>query len=84
MAGRVPTVPGRVGLPLLAHRHPLVSIFCPMSSFSIKSDVVFFPDFISYKNSQERDFAKNSIRNSSFIQVRKDLGANCEAKCLEK
>ena len=75
---------GRVGPPLLALRHPLVSIFCPMSLFSIKSGVVFFPDFISCKNSQRRDFAKNSVRISSFIQIWKDPGANYEAKCLEK
>ena len=55
-----------------------------MSFFSIKNDVVFFPEFIYCKNSQGRDFAKNSVRNSSFIQVWKDLGANCEAKCLKK
>ena len=78
------TVPGRVGPPHLALRHPLVSIFCAMIFFSINIDVVFFPDFISCKNSQGRDFAKNSIRNSSFIRIWKDLGANCEAKCLEK
>ena len=78
------TVPGCVGPPLLALRHPLVSIFCPKCFFSMKNDVVFFPDFISCKNSQGRDFAKNSIRNSSFIQIWKDPGANYDAKCLEK
>ena len=82
--GHAATVPGRVGPPLLALRHPLVSIFCPKCFFSIKNDVVFFLDFISCKNSQGRDFAKNSVRISSFIQIWKDLGANYEAKCLEK
>ena len=78
------TVPGRVGPPLLALRHPLVSIFCPTCFFSIKSDVVFFHDFIFCKNSQGRDFAKNSVRNSSFIQMGKDPRAIYVAKCLEK
>ena len=75
---------GRVGPPLLALERFLVSIFCPLSSFSRNIDVVFFPDFISYKNSQKRDFAKNSVRFSSFIQIWEDSGANYEAKCLEK
>ena len=82
--GHAATVPGHVGLSLLALRHPLMPIFCPTSFFSINIDVVFFPDFISCKNRQERDFAKNSVRISSFMQVWKDLGANCGAKCLEK
>ena len=63
---------------------PSCPSFCPSCFFSRKSDVVFFPDFISCKNSQRRDFAKNSVRISSFIQIWKDPGANYEAKCLEK
>ena len=51
---------------------------------SINIDVVFFPEFISCKNSQGRDFAKNSVKINSFIQIWKDLGANYEAKFLEK
>jgi hypothetical protein len=50
----------------------------------MKSCVVFFPDFISCKNFQKRDFAKNSVRFCSFIQVWDDSGANYEAKYLEK
>ena len=57
---------------------------CPSSSrcpsFSIKTDVVFFPDLISCKNRQKQDFAKNSIRFSSFNQVWGDSGTNNEAK----
>ena len=75
---------GSVGPPLLALERFLVSIFCPLSSFSIKIDVVIFPDFISCRNSQKRDFAKNSVRFSSSIQIWEDSGANYEAKCLEK
>ena len=63
---------------------PSCPFFCPTCFFSRKSDVVFFPDFISCKNSQMRDFAKNNVRISSFIQIWKDPGANYEAKCLEK
>ena len=74
----------RVGPTLVALEPFLVSIFCSMFSFSIKNDVVFFSDFISCKNSQKRDFAKNSVRFSSFIQIWEDSGANHEAKCLEK
>ena len=59
---------GRVGPIILALECFLVSIFCPMSSFSIKTDVVFFPDLISCKINQKRDFDKNSVRFSSFIQ----------------
>jgi hypothetical protein len=55
-----------------------------MPFFSIKTDVVFFSDLISCKNNQKRDFAKNSVRFSSFIQIWEDSGANYEAKCLEK
>ena len=69
LGGHAARYMGRVGPPLLAFRHPLVSIFCPSCFFSIKSDVVFFPDFISCKNSQRRDFAKNNVRISSFIQI---------------
>ena len=76
--------PGRVGPPLLGLRRFLVSILCSLSSFSIKNDVVFFSDLISCKNKQKRDFAKNSVRFSSFIQIWEDSGANYEAKCLEK
>ena len=75
---------GRMGPPLLALVHPLVSILCMLSSFSIKNHVVFFPDFISCENSQKEDFAKNSVRFSSFIQIWEDSGANYETKCLEK
>ena len=60
---------GRVGPTLLALVHPLVSILCTLSSFSIKNDVVFFSDFISYENRQREDFAKNNVRFSSFIQI---------------
>ena len=41
-------------------------------------------DLISCKNNQKRDFAKNSVRFSSFIQIWENSGANYEAKCLEK
>ena len=71
---------GRVGPTLSALRNFLVSIFCTMSFFSIKIDVVFFSDLISGKNNQKRDFAKNSVRFSSFIQIWEDSGANYEAK----
>ena len=71
---------GHVGPIILALEHFLVSMFCPTSSFSIKNDVVFFPDLIFCKNKQKRDFAKNSVRFSSFIQIWEDFGANCEAK----
>ena len=57
---------GRMGPTLLGLRRFLVSIFRSMSFFSIKNDVVFFPDLISCKNNQKRDFAKNSVRFSSF------------------
>ena len=75
---------GRVGPTHLALECFLVSIFCPMCSFSINIDVVFFPDLISCKNNQKGDFAKNSVRFSRFIQIWEDSGANYEAKCLEK
>src|SRR5664279_6306727 len=75
---------GRVGPPLFLLGHFLVSIFCMKSFFSIKIDVVFFPDLISCKNNQKRDLAKNSVRFSSFIQIWEDSGANYEAKLLEK
>ena len=71
---------GRVGPTLSALGHFLVSIFCTMSLFSIKIDVVFFSDLISCKNNQKQDFAKNSVRFSSFIQIWEDSGANYEAK----
>jgi hypothetical protein len=45
---------------------------------------IYFPDFISYKNSKKRDFAKNSVRFCSFIQVWDDSEAKYEAKLLEK
>ena len=82
-----PTRPGTGaawGHPFWPSDTPSCPSFCAMCFFSIKSDVVFFPDFISCKNSQWRDFAKNSVRISSFIQIWEDLGANYEAKCLEK
>ena len=75
---------GRVGPTLLALERFLVSIFCMMSFFSIKTDVVFFSDLISCKNNQKGDFAKNNVRFSSFIQIWEDSGANHGAKCLEK
>ena len=75
---------GRVGPPLLGLRRFLMSILRTLSSFSIKNDVVFFLDLISCKNNQKGDFAKNSVRFSSFIQIWEDSGANYEAKCLEK
>ena len=75
---------GRVGPTLLGLGHFLVSIFRSMSFFSIKNDVVCFLDLISYKNNQKRDFAKNNVRFSSFIQIWEDSGANYEAKWLEK
>jgi hypothetical protein len=50
----------------------------------VKIDVVFFPDLISCKNSQKQDFAKNSVRFCSFIQIWDDFGGNYEAKYLEK
>ena len=74
----------RVGPTLLGLVRLLKSVFCTMSFFSIKNDVVFFPDLISCKNNQKGDFAKNSVRFSSFIQIWEDSGANYEAKCLEK
>ena len=58
--------------------------FGPACSFSRKNGVVFFPDLISCRNRQKRDFAKNSVRFSSFIQVWDDSGVNYEANCLEK
>ena len=67
---------GRVGPIILALERFLVSIFCPMSSFSIKTDVVFFSNLISCKNNQKRDFAKDSVRFSSIIQIWEDSGAN--------
>ena len=70
---------GRMGPIILALERFLVSIFCPMSSFSIKTDVVFFPDLISCKNNQKRDFAKNSARFNSYIQIWEDSGTNYEA-----
>ena len=75
---------GRVGPTHLALERFLVSIFCPLSFFSIKIDVVIFPDLFSCRNSQKRDFARNSVRFSSFIQIWEDSGANHKAKCLEK
>ena len=75
---------GRVGPTLLGLVRLLESVFCTMSFFSIKNDVVFFPDLFFCKNNQKRDFAKNSVRFSSFIQIWEDSGANYEAKCLEK
>ena len=74
----------RVGPTLLGLVRLLESVFCTMSFFSIKNDVVFFSDLISCKNNQKRDYAKNSVRFSSFIQIWEDSGANYEAKCLEK
>ena len=74
----------RVGPTLLGLVRLLESVFCTMSFFSIKNDVVFFPDLISCKNNQKGDFAKNSVSFSSFIQIWEDSGANYEAKCLEK
>jgi hypothetical protein len=71
---------GRMGPPLFLLGHFLVSIFCTKSFFSIKIDVVYFSDLISCKNNQKRDFAKNSVRFSSFIQIWEDSGANYEAK----
>ena len=71
---------GSVGPTLLALGRFLMSIFCTMPFFSIKIDVVFFSDLISYKNNQKRDFAKNNVRFSSFIKIWEDSGANCEAK----
>ena len=71
---------GRVGPYILGLRRFLVSIFCSKALFSIKNDVVFFPDLISYKNNQKRDFPKNSIRFSSFIQIWEDSRANYQAK----
>ena len=75
---------GHVGPTLLGLGHFLVSIFRSMSFFSIKNDVVFFPDLISGKNNQKRDFSKNNVRFSSFNQIWEDSGANYEAKRLEK
>ena len=63
---------------------PRVHPFVQRASFPEKVTWYFFPDFISCKNSQRRDFAKNSVRISSFIQIWKDPGANYEAKWLEK
>ena len=57
---------GHVGPTLLSLGRFLVPIFRSMSFFSKKNDVVFFPDLISYKNNQKRDFAKNGVRFSSF------------------
>ena len=45
---------GRMGPIILVLERFLVSIFCPMSSFSIKTDVVFCPDLISCKNQSEK------------------------------
>ena len=67
---------GRVGPSILGLRRFLVSILCTLSSFSIKNDVVFFLDLVSCKNNQKGDFAKNSVRFSSFIQIWEDSGAN--------
>ena len=44
---------GRVGPTLSALGHFLMSIFCTMSFFSLKIDVVFFFDLISCKNNQK-------------------------------
>ena len=71
---------GRVGPSTLGLRRFLMSIFRSKAFFSIKNDVVFFPDLISCKNNQKRDFAKNSVRFSSFIQIWEDSGANYQAK----
>jgi hypothetical protein len=45
---------------------------------------IFFPNFISCKNNQKWDSAKNNVRFYSFIQVWDDSGAKYEAKYLEK
>ena len=57
---------GRMGPSLLGLGRFLVSIFRTMSFFSIKNDVVFFSDLNYCKNNQKGDFAKNSVRFSSF------------------
>ena len=72
------------GHPFWPSGTPSCPSFFPKCFFSIKSDMIFFPDFISCKNSQGRDFPINNVRISSFIQIWKDPGANYEAKCLEK
>ena len=71
---------GLVGPTLLGLGRFLVSIFRSMAFFSIKNDVVFSPDLIFCKNNQKRDFAKNSVRFSSFILIWEDYGANYQAK----
>ena len=52
--------------PLLALRHPSFPPFCSTCFLSRKSDVVFFPDFSSCKNSQRRDFAKKQRQKQQF------------------
>ena len=61
-----PKESGRVGPSLLGLRRFLVSIFRSWAFFSIKNDVVFFPDLISCKHNQKQDFAKNNVRFSIF------------------
>lgn len=75
---------GRVGPLFWASGTLLCLSFGPACSFSRKNGVVFFLDLISCRNRQKRDFAKNSVRFSSFIQVWDDSRVNYEAKCLEK
>ena len=62
------TVPGRVGPPHLALRHPLVSIFCPTSFFSINIDVVFFPILFPEKITRRETLLKTASESTVLFK----------------
>ena len=66
--GHAATVPGRVGLSLLALRHPLVSIFCPTSFFSINIDVVFSPILFPAKIARRETLLKTASESAVLFK----------------
>ena len=79
-----PTPSGRVGPPLGLLVPPLVCFQSPGFLFWWKTDVVFFLDFISCENWQKEDFAKNSVRFSSFYTSMGRFRSKSSSKVLGK
>ena len=62
---------GHVGPTLSALGHFLVSIFCTMSSFYIKNDVVFFSDLISAKTIRKENLLKTASDSAVLFKYGK-------------
>ena len=59
---------GRMGPPLLALRHPLVSIFCPKCFFSMKNDVVFSPILFPAKIARGKTLLKTTSESTVLFK----------------